>query len=285
MNRLLGVALCCVLFPLAGAQAQNLVSNPNFDHDLSGWIVQEGAAVWSADDAAASAFSGSMDAMGTSDQPTRVRSNCFAASPGNYLFELKHREPNAADPFGVNAFLRWYSDTECTILLTNSVSLNSTFHGPGWQTISTAVGVDVIAPPGAHSAALQLNGSARASIDDVVVARVGTCTSSVCLHDGRFAVDIRWFTNTSNGQARPIQVTSDSATYWFFGPNNIELVVKVLDGCAVNGYYWVFMAGLTNVRVEVTITDVASGETWTHVNPAGTPFPPIQDTSAFLTCP
>ena len=284
-HRLLGLALILVLCPLTGAHAQNLVTNPKFDHDLTGWLVQQGSAVWSSQDAASSAFSGSMEATGPSGQTTSIRSNCFAASPGNYLFEFKHVEPEVG-PNGVNAFLRWYSDANCTVLLTNSTSANSAFHGPGWQTLGSAVlHFDAVAPPGTHSAALQLNAFTRAYFDDVVVTRVGTCTSSVCLNGGRFAVDIRWFVGLSNGHGTPINVTGDSATYWFFGFDNIELVVKVLDGCAVNGHYWVFMAGLTNVHVKVTVTDVFTGETWTYENLPGVPFPPIQDTSAFLTCP
>ncbi|HET9769183.1 MAG TPA: hypothetical protein VFS60_20230 [Thermoanaerobaculia bacterium] len=262
------------------------MTNPAFDHDLSGWVLEQGSAVWSAQDAAASPSSGSVDATPVGGQHAAIRSNCFAASPGSYLFEFKHREPNAQDPFGINAFLRWYSDADCTVLLSNSVSANSTFHYPTWQTIGTAFfGVDAVAPSGTRSAALQLNAFGRSYVDDVVVARLGACTAAVCLHDGRFAVDVRWFTGPSNGQGIPIHVTGDSATYWFFGAGNIELVVKVLDGCAINGRYWVFLAGLTDVRVEVTVTDVTTGETWRHENPQGMPFPPVQATSAFPTCP
>jgi hypothetical protein len=217
--------------------------------------------------------------------PTQVRSNCFAASPGNYLFQFRHREPGTG-PDGINGFLRWYSDADCTVLLANSVSVNSTYHEAGWQPIgSTIFGFDAIAPLGTQTGALQLNAYARASVDEVLVARKGTCTSDVCLNNARFAVDVFWLTGSSSGHGKPINVTGDSATYWFFGPGNIELVVKVLNGCAVNGHYWVFMAGLTNVRVLVTITDVPTGEFWTYENLLGVPFPPVQDTAAFLTCP
>jgi hypothetical protein len=49
--------------------------------------------------------------------------------------------------------------------------------------------------------------------------------------------------------------------------------------------YWVFAGGLTNVQVEITITDTASGTKKTYMNPQGTAFKPIQDTAAFATCP
>jgi hypothetical protein len=285
-HRLLGAALCSVFLPLAGAHAQNLVTNPRFDHDLSGWVIQQGSAVWSAQDAGASPFSGSLDATPVDGQHAAVRSHCFGASPGSYQFEFKHREPDTQDPFGINGFLRWYADADCTVLLANSVSVNSTFHYPTWQTIGTAFfGVDAVAPARTQSAALQLNAFGRAFVDDVAVVRLGACTAPVCLHGSRFAVDVRWSTGPSHGDGMPIHVSGDSATYWFFGPDNIELVVKVLDGCAINGRYWVFLAGLTDVGVEVTVTDTTTGATWRHESPAGMPFPPIQDTSAFAACP
>src|ERR1044072_9658053 len=61
-HRLLGVALCLVLFPLAAAHAQNLITNPRFDRDLSGWTIQQGSVVWANQDAGGGRFSGSMEA-------------------------------------------------------------------------------------------------------------------------------------------------------------------------------------------------------------------------------
>ena len=48
---------------------------------------------------------------------------------------------------------------------------------------------------------------------------------------------------------------------------------------------WVFAGGLTSVRVELRVTDTQKGQTRTYVNPQGAAFQPIQDTSAFSTCP
>jgi hypothetical protein len=62
------------------------------------------------------------------------------------------------------------------------------------------------------------------------------------------------------------------------------MVVKVLTGCSVNGQYWVFAGGLTNVGVEWRVTDTLTEVTKTYSNAAGTPFQPVQDSSAF-PCP
>jgi hypothetical protein len=47
----------------------------------------------------------------------------------------------------------------------------------------------------------------------------------------------------------------------------------------------VFFAATTNVELHLTVTDTQTGKIKTYFNPLGTAAPPIQDTSAFATCP
>ena len=69
--------------------------------------------------------------------------------------------------------------------------------------------------------------------------------------------------------------------FWFFDASNVEIIVKVLEGCTTNAHRWVFASGLTNVLVNLTVTDVVTGATRPYTNPQSTPFAPIEDTSAF----
>ena len=78
---------------------------------------------------------------------------------------------------------------------------------------------------------------------------------------------------------------SPAGSFWFFSPTNIELDVKVLDGCALNNRYWFFAAGLTNVNVVLTVTDTLNGTEKIYVNPKDHVFETITDTDAFATCP
>ena len=112
----------------------------------------------------------------------------------------------------------------------------------------------------------------------------GACEAddlTLCLEGGRFAVRARWETDDGSGDATAWPLTRDTGLYWFFGPSNVEMVIKVLDGCALNGHRWVFAGGLTDVAVTMTVTDSETGEEKTYENPAGTPFQPIQDAKAF----
>ena len=124
-----------------------------------------------------------------------------------------------------------------------------------------------------------------------LVSSPGDCVpsaASLCLNQGRFEVKMTWETPLSVfGQAAAVELLTagDSGYFYFFSPDNVEVVVKVLDACdsAFNSF-WVFAAGLTNLRVEMVVTDTVSGEVRTYTNPLQTPFQPILDTRAFRTC-
>jgi len=106
--------------------------------------------------------------------------------------------------------------------------------------------------------------------------------TTLCLLNGRFQVRASWQTAAGaagDGQAKPL--TADTGTFWFFSAANLEAVVKVLDGCGAGDHFWVFAGGLTNVHVVLTVTDTANGAVRIYQNPQGTPFAPLQDTSAF----
>ncbi|HEV7787362.1 MAG TPA: pre-peptidase C-terminal domain-containing protein, partial [Thermoanaerobaculia bacterium] len=122
-----------------------------------------------------------------------------------------------------------------------------------------------------------------------IVAKTGTCIAgptSLCLSGGRFQVDVAWKTangNTGAGQAVPL--TADTGYFWFFGASNVEMVIKVLNACTFNQRFWVYAGGLTDVETTIHVTDTMTGASRTYMNPQGTAFRPIQDSSAFGTCP
>ena len=104
------------------------------------------------------------------------------------------------------------------------------------------------------------------------------------LHQGRFRIEATFRDpNTGQlGQAHVVPLTDETGLLWFFNSDNIELVVKLLDGCGVNGHFWFFAGGLTDVEVEITVID-SDGSFKQYRNPPGTAFLPIQDTRA-LAC-
>jgi PKD repeat protein len=107
----------------------------------------------------------------------------------------------------------------------------------------------------------------------------------VCLANNRFAVKIDWKTTDgkSSGTSTPIKYTPDSGLFWFFGPDNIEVLLKVLNGCALNNRFWVFAAATTDVEYTIVVTDTQTGKSKTYFHAGGTPAPAITDTDA-MSC-
>jgi hypothetical protein len=108
--------------------------------------------------------------------------------------------------------------------------------------------------------------------------------TTLLLHGGRFTVHVNWLTPTgSSGEGTAVALTDDSGYFWFFENTNVELLVKVHNGCGVNGNYWFFYGALTDVAYTITVTDTQTNEVNTY-----TGFQHIQtssnDTNAFA-CP
>lgn len=110
--------------------------------------------------------------------------------------------------------------------------------------------------------------------------------TALCLH-GRFRVEVVWQEFSGNrGAGRAVPGNSgDSGLFWFFGSDNWEVMVKVIDGCPVNGHFWVFAAATTSVHYVLTVTDTATGRSARYENPLGAASPAVTDTSAFSVCP
>jgi|GEM_PF-1715710 len=126
-------------------------------------------------------------------------------------------------------------------------------------------------------------------IGDVCETSSGTCfatDTAMCLNNNRFKVETDWRTGAgATGAGHAIKLTADSGYFWFFGPDNVEIVTKVLNACDLNARYWLFSAGLTNVEVVLRVTDTKTGAVKTYTNPLETKYVAVQDTSAFATCP
>lgn len=78
--------------------------------------------------------------------------------------------------------------------------------------------------------------------------------------------------------------SSSAWAYWFFSPDNPELYVAVLpSACAINGKIWIKAFAGTNVQVDIAVTDLLTGASWSHHNGPGVMFASVIDTGA-LPC-
>ena len=114
----------------------------------------------------------------------------------------------------------------------------------------------------------------------------GSCrvdAATLCLQDSRFEVKMTWWkADGESGVGRVVEEgTDDSGLFQFFGPENWEVLIKVLDGCANNGRMWVLGASTTDLGYRIVVTDTITEESRTYMNEPGRPAPAIVDTKAF----
>jgi subtilisin-like proprotein convertase family protein len=107
-------------------------------------------------------------------------------------------------------------------------------------------------------------------------------STTLCLNNGRFQTTVAWQVPTqgTSGVGMAVPLTTDTGYMWFFTANNIELMIKVVDGRTFNGKFWVFYGALTDVQYTVTVTDTVTGNVKTYFSPQGTPQSRA-DTAAF----
>jgi hypothetical protein len=124
--------------------------------------------------------------------------------------------------------------------------------------------------PGAYSLSLACTAAPACS----------TTADRLCLN-GRFLITTAWKDFSGNtGTGKAVQLTPDTGTFWFFNAENLELMIKALDGRPVNGRWWIFYGALSNVEYTITVVDTETGATKTYTNPPGT-FASRGDTNAF----
>jgi hypothetical protein len=302
-----------LLLATSAAIAENLLHNPGFDTSVAGWNVDVGSSdvVWDSFDHNGKADSGSALVTGLPDDSgpypsyrPAVMKQCVSVLPGHsYVFGASVW---LADFQGTN--FAWYLSVYSvgvSVLWTQA----SNCMGPGvaeFFPVRPAVGstwIDIqanrAAPAGAASAFLSIEATLlvrglrpRIYVDDTYFLTEATCVptaSHLCLAAGRFRASGSWSVpddRRSVGYMRAVPLGSESGLFWFFSAQNPEIIIKVLNACGnPSQHYWVFAAGLTNVETSLSVEDTITGEIRNYVNPFGTAFAPVQDTSAFATCP
>ena len=114
----------------------------------------------------------------------------------------------------------------------------------------------------------------------------GTCKPgwiTLCLQDYRYQLRVEWWTAGSlaaNARVVP-KATKDSGLFRFYSRESWEILIKVLDGCAVNGHHWVYGASTTDLGYVIRVTDTVTREFREYRNEPGRPAPAITDGEAF----
>ena len=233
-----------------------------------------------------------------------IRDDCIGASCSDVVSRLVEVSagppPAAAFEIGLEDGGTPCDDDLCVV----STGVEVTFEDRSWGTVAarlwrfgdgeTSTSTDprhAWSSPGFYRVSLEASGNGETSTSsrDVLVRAAdpaGDCEpgpTALCLQDSRYEVTAEWWTlDGAHGQARVAHLGSnESGLFWFFDRENLEILIKVLDGCELNRHAWVFGAATTNLGYSVKVTDTVTETVREYRNEAGTTATRIADTSAF----
>ena len=104
-----------------------------------------------------------------------------------------------------------------------------------------------------------------------------------CVLGDRFEIQLQATGPDGPLSVTAVELTDETVYFWFRDENNVEVFAKVPSGtCGVNGRFWFFAGGATDVDVEITLRDTRTGDVQQYSSTGR--FTAINDTAAFDTC-
>ncbi|MEO8505770.1 MAG: hypothetical protein ABI609_17880 [Acidobacteriota bacterium] len=89
----------------------------------------------------------------------------------------------------------------------------------------------------------------------------------MCLGDGRFSAQVEWLTGAAGAEARAL--SHDAAHFGAQGGAGLD--VRLVDGRADNGFFWVQRHAPAKLAYRLTLVDLQTGETRTYEHAANEP--------------
>lgn len=109
--------------------------------------------------------------------------------------------------------------------------------------------------------------------------------------DARFRVEVEYRSVLGGGvegmgQAVPLGSVGveRGGLFWFFSPDNPELLIKIVNGCGFNDHFWLYSSATTNVGMMTMVTDTLRLRPFVFLNPDLQPAAPVATIDAF-GCP
>ncbi len=157
------------------------------------------------------------------------------------------------------------TDLEYTLTVNDTVTdISKTYSKPGGSSLG---GFDVGAGVTPETCRNQVEGVPGTAPG---LAPCAPGADHLCLNGSRFRVEVVGLDQRTGATGAGSAIIRDDLFGYFSlpaltgNPDNPEVFVKVLDGRPVNGHFWVFFSGLTDLEYTLTVTDTISGQTRTY---------------------
>lgn len=188
-----------------------------------------------------------------------------------------------------------YQTTTSTVTWGNGDSADKTTQvpivGDSVEETNETFTATLSAPTGGASIGTPSTRTVTITDDDITCSPCVADDTTLCLAGGsgdpnRFRVRVTWGNFTGGtGTAHATPLTADSGFFYFFNPNNLEILVKMVRGCGTElNAYWFFGAAASNLQLSYELVDTTACVTRVYPNPLGN-FASFGDIAALTTCP
>jgi|CXWL01.1.fsa_nt_gi hypothetical protein len=282
--------------------ATNRLANPNFDADVTSWTPASPHLTdiqLDPQDAGAVGTSGSVrlgNSGGAGAQLSVAQCVGLGGATAYDVGGLGRIEGAVGAAPVLSMRVSYFSSAACTgsALATESLAGLSGGTAGAWKPFVAAT----TPPAGAGSAQIRFLLAAGAAtgfvarLDSLFFREHAACPEgTLCFANGRFQATLSFGTVQGGGLAgdaktvplEPLGIPL-GGVFYFSSPQNPEVLVKVLNGCAINSRFWVFYAATTNVGFDLAVTDTFTGDRRLYHNPDVHAASPVNDTQAFATC-
>ncbi len=113
------------------------------------------------------------------------------------------------------------------------------------------------------------------------------CTSGpvLCFAGGRFRVTLRWQTTDGTTGAGTASNAGPALGKFSLGaPATGQVTAQLLDSCARNGHFWIYLDGSASAALRATVFDTWSGQSRDYTRPAGAAAWLVRDRASFTAC-
>ncbi len=130
--------------------------------------------------------------------------------------------------------------------------------------------------PGTYVITVDVMSNGEIGSASVTITILPSCPAgALCMQNGRFEIRLVATDPRTGTVANGVPLQENGQFGFFALPDltgsaeNPEVFVKILDGQPINGSFWIFFGGLTDLEYVLTVTDTVTGEVKTYTKPAG----------------
>ncbi len=182
----------------------------------------------------------------------------------NFMIRLDWRN-NSSNETGFVIDMNWPDRGNITVALPVDPHVNTFVVDGRTPNVPYTFRIRAVNPAGSSA----FSNEASATAVDLPAGPCVVGPQILCLQGNRFRVSTRWRTSTATGNGTAVPQSDQTGLFWFFGASNIELIVKMIDGRGLNGFFWTYYGGLSDQEYWITVADTQTGDSRTYHNDPG----------------